>query len=232
MSPVESFTVASPRLRSTADAEELSLPLAPKMPAPGGVNANLFALLDDDDDDTENKVIAPTLRGVAPISGHTAPGHALAPFEHAFAVAVALCSSLKSVSLRQAPAQKQAKQPETEKKGPPKEPKERAPKKEGGKGGDRRPREWPPSPGAVLSRNLLTTRPTHAYLSMRSTGNNRGDENSAPYDGSDKPQKPGDGEGRKGGRRRDEEGAGRKGRKGGGKGDRFDRRSGTGRGKG
>ena len=156
MSPVESFTVASPRLRSTPTPKSFTFSLAPKMPAPGGVNANLFALLDDDDDDTENKVIAPTLRGVAPISGRTAPGHALAPFEHAFAVAVALCSSLKSVSLRQAPAQKQAKQPEAEKKGPPKE---RAPKKEGGKGGDRRPREWPPSPGAVLSRNLLTTRP-------------------------------------------------------------------------
>jgi hypothetical protein len=86
------------------------------------------------------------------------------------------------------------------------QPKERAPKKEGGKGGNNRPR------------------------------NNDRESNSGTYDGSDKPQKPADGEGRKGGRRREEEGGGRKGgnRKGGKGEQRFDRRdqSGKGRGKG
>jgi plasminogen activator inhibitor 1 RNA-binding protein len=65
-------------------------------------------------------------------------------------------------------------------------------------------------------------------------GDNRrgkgGERDDSAYDGSDKPTKPGDGEGRKGGRkggRRDDNGKGK------GKGNReFDRRSGTGRGKG
>jgi len=60
-------------------------------------------------------------------------------------------------------------------------------------------------------------------------------ENRAPYDGADKPQKPGEHEGRKGGRRRDEEGSGRKGGRKGKEGAAhggFDRRSGRGKGKG
>ena len=68
------------------------------------------------------------------------------------------------------------------------------------------------------------------------SGNNDRASNPGTYDGSYKPQKPADGEGRKGGRRREEEGGGRKGgnRKGGKGEQRFDRRdqSGKGRGKG
>jgi len=132
----------------------------PKMPAPGGVNANLFALLDDDDDDE------------TPVP------------------------------------QQKAKEPKPT-KAKVEEPKK--PERKGKGDNDRRPRGG--------------------------KGDRSGEKSHEAYDGADKPQKPGDHEGRgKGARRRYDDSSGESRGKGKGKGRggrrEYDRHSSTGRGKG
>lgn len=133
------------------------------MPAPGGVNANIFALLDDDDNDDEG-----------------------APVQQ------------KAPAAKPAAKKEEVKKPERERK----------PKDDRRKGGGKGDRE---------------------------------EKSNAPYDGSDKPAKPSDTEGRgKGRSRRYEDGEGGKGgerRKGGkgkgaSRGREFDRHSQGGKGKG